>query len=355
MRAVLQRRRIESAHMVLTEKTAARIDGKEALLELESGLHGLVRTNILIEGAFQRFDRAMRGVKIIAPDGQSLRPVGNDGMIETRTVLTPNDYISYMSTQMQGAAPNTVRTGPRNEAAPVESNCFDVRTMGLIPMPPSLWHSTPVEQFYGVAERLNSTVVREEVDGIATIKSSYSRADGKQVAIWVVPEMDHCALQAELKVPMRNLGLRIYRVRSALKEYAGQIWFPTSVEYTCRAGDEVVEHEVLTVDEAEFNIKVDPAAFTLAGLDVTPGAHVVGLPTNLAPTGVKVWDGEKLDDTESAKRSANRPPLQEGKSRSRLTWLIGINLGLGLIFLILYFRSRYRKSGNNQQDPVTPN
>lgn len=339
-KAVTQREQIKTARLELTRRFAVRAPGGK-LLEVSSELSSVERAQISIDGEQRRFDRVTNRVKVIGPDGQPMTPVDKSGNVEARVVLTPDQFLFCEATEFEGPVRNSVRTGPRKDAKPYEPMIFRVEMLGLIPMPSGLLHRTPLESFYDVAERTECTIEPERLDEIDTLKSSYIRADGQRVTFWIASELGHSVLQMEFSSVSKKGKRRLQRVHSKLAQH-GDVWFPSECEYTCYSDDELIAHELWLVKNATFNSPIDPAVFTLAGLDLPQGTYVVGDSGQEGKLALGVWDGEKLTDPPAVPTVLSRPP-PAAENRDRLLWIATLNAIAGLALIGWYFRPRWRR------------
>ncbi len=337
--AVAQRELIKTARLELTRRFAVKTPGGK-LLEVSSELSSLERAQISIDGEQRRFDRVTNRVKVNGPDGQPMTPVDKSGNVEARVVLTADQFLFCEATEFQGPVRNSVRVGPRTGAKPYEPMIFRVEMLGLIPMPSGLLYRTPVEAFYGVAERTECTIEPERLDEVDTLKSSYVRADGQRVTVWIAPEMGHSVLQTEFSSISKGGKRRTQRVHSKLTQHK-ELWFPFECEYTCYSDDELVAHELWVVKNATFNSPIDPTVFTLAGLELPQGTYVVGDSGQQGKLALGVWDGENLTDPPSSPAVVSHPP-PAAENRDRLIWVAVLNAIAGLGLIGWYFRMRRR-------------
>lgn len=283
------------------------------LLELSSDLSRVERAQISIDGEKRRFDRVTNRVQVNGPDGQLMTPVDKSGNVEARVVLTPDQYLFCEATEFEGPVRNSVRVGPRADAKPYEPMIFRVEMLGLIPMPSGLLYRTPVDAFYDVVERTEWTIEPERLDEVDTLKSSYFRADGQRVTFWIAPELGHSVVQTEFSSLSKQGKRRTQRVHSKLAQH-GDVWFPSECEYTCYSDDELIAHELWIVKNATFNSPIDPAVFTLAGLELPQGTYVVGDSGQQGKLAPGVWNGGKLTDPPPSPTVLSQPPPCAGKS-----------------------------------------
>lgn len=339
-KVIAQRAQIKTARLELTRRFAVRAPGGK-LLEVSSDLSSVERAQISIDGEQRRFDRVTNRVQVNGPDGQPTTPVDKSGNVEARVVLTPDQFLFCEATGFEGPVRNSVRVGPRADAKPYEPMIFRVEMLGLIPMPSGLLYRTPVDAFYDVPERTGCTIEPERLDEVDTLKSSYVRADGQRVTLWIAPDLGHSVLQTEFSSLSKAGKRRMQRVHSKLAQQ-GDIWFPSECEYTCYSDDELIGHELWIVRNATFNSPIDPAVFTLAGLDLPQGTYLVGDSGQHGKLAVGVWDGEKLTDPPRSPTVLSQPP-PAAENRDRLLWTAAFNTVAGLALIGWYFRTRWRR------------
>lgn len=343
-RVVAARRQIRTVQLTLSIRSAARKQGETELLDPRGPFGVERRMRVWQDGEKLRFDHTNFHVKTIAPDGTVKRSTRPDGAQVEAAVLTPDGYIFGMLNEFENSAPVAARVGPRGASPAVELKAWDIRFLGLTPMPAGLLHSTKTASFYATQDRVRQELTAEMVDGAELQVSRYERPDAKQVALWIDPARNYSLVRADFSMTMKDGKRRVQSIRARPKRYGEAIWFPEQVEYTCFVEDQKTEHELWTITDAVVDAPIDPRVFTVEGLSLPPKTYVAGLPEEVAPSGSMIWDGKKLVDTpytqQQREQAQAKKEFKESRRSSWLVWAIIVNAVGAIILLGLYWRHR---------------
>lgn len=139
-------------------------------------------------------------------------------------------------------------------------------------------------------DRQRSTVTEEDQSGERCWKVEYERRDGIIVSLWFNPARGGGVVRSELRSGARG-EIRDSLDSEVVKEPGSGVWFPASCRYQRTVDDKVVQEEELRVQVIQFNQRVDPITFTLAGMNIPPDTPVLRQPKN--EPGL-TWDGTKV-------------------------------------------------------------
>src|SRR5262249_43562600 len=89
-----------------------------------------------------------------------------------------------------------------------------------------------------------------------------------------------------------------------MKQWGGNVWFPARVERSRILKDNTTVSDVIVVNRADFNSKVDESHFVIPELGIGPDTKVMDLKGGT----ISVWDGSKIVAAPPAStRSAEAP------------------------------------------------
>ena len=140
------------------------------------------------------------------------------------------------------------------------------------------------------ADRSKPEISNADFEGQATWLIKYVTFGGQYVQIWIAPDQGYGLVHAETKFDSPR-GLLHFSVTSKLKKYSeGDIWFPSRIENRSTIDGKPNAQQIVEVEQAEFNAKVDPETFTLAGLGLEVGRPISDRRGN---GHAQVWDGKQ--------------------------------------------------------------
>ena len=212
---------------------------------------------------------------------------------------------------------------------------FDVRRLGLLPVPLGAWHSIPESRsLLNDPNQLHSTLEDVERDGQRL--TLITRHGNDRVArMWIdeqrgpsVVRMEHAVTVGTEEI-LDTLTVQVAEI--------GRHWFPVEVTYSRSVdGIPLGPTERTQLKDIRLDAPLEPELFTLASFDVQRGEQVLVTPT---PTnGNPIWDGTKLV-------SANEPAEKLLPVRRQLQfWLVVANLAIAAVCVIAYWRARSQQS-----------
>jgi hypothetical protein len=193
--------------------------------------------------------------------------------------------------------------------------------------------------------------------GEVLVRGTYIKT-GSQHRCWVAPDKGYGVTRFELSGPPDAAGKEepglVVENELALDTPSG-VWFPKRTRVRTYLKGELASERQITVEVAEFNRPLDPAAFTLAGLRLSPGTPVRD---DIAKT-LDVWDGSKratsfsgpvppevrvvMTALPSSQGPGASPAAQSADDPTRTSWqayaLAGVLAAVGST-LVLYARRR---------------
>jgi hypothetical protein len=217
---------------------------------------------------------------------------------------------------------------------------LNVQAVGMDINGADMLHSAHVESLLNRTDRRDLVVKADQRGGLDTWRIDYDlkqRNPPVHTSVWIAPTQGFSIVGIEMKIDEGGRQ-RMWVTDSQLKRYpAGDIWYPTKVVKTVKVGDQIVEHQVISIKDARFGGPVDEMAFTSSGLDLKPGRQIIDSSSG-QPWG-KVWDGDKMVDP-SGVQSAHPP--SPAFRRSLLLWITATGLAL-LAIAYFWHVLRYRR------------
>jgi hypothetical protein len=79
-----------------------------------------------------------------------------------------------------------------------------------------------------------------------------------------------------------------------LQQVGEGVWFPASEETKHYCNKEIIREETLTISSDQINKPLEPAIFTLRGLDLRPNILIADKTTPKAERNLEIWDGTRV-------------------------------------------------------------
>ena len=213
----------------------------------------------------------------------------------------------------------------------------------IVGYPAQLHGIENLELIVGRPDARTTSVERDLVDGVETMRVEYVRDDGLDCQMWFAPGKGHQMVKSQIESDYYGARLRnvIHSEVKAFETPTGVVWFPEKVVYEgFRDGEPRFAVDTVLTDLV-FNEDIDEARFSLSTMEIPAGTPVM---SEFASDGVtKEWTGEKLVGI----GSLGAPPkgLLEGGEESRRATMLIISINLALLsgaFLWAYLRSKRR-------------
>ncbi|MFG0335941.1 MAG: hypothetical protein ACF8TS_21495 [Maioricimonas sp. JB049] len=215
----------------------------------------------------------------------------------------------------------------------VSSGSLDVLNptlLGAAQGPVAILDNWTLEERLAYPDRSNETVTDEMLDGIPVKRISYDRSIGNHFDIWIAPSMGH----AILKRMVTSDDGSVATMSCDCAEYPPGVWFPSRVEQQQTSAEgELVEHEIATVESADFAYRPDEVRFSLLSLDLPVGKSV-------NDNGIrKVWNGRELE-MPGAKRARQVEQVKAEQRRAEWWPWAAAGLAVAAVGLRLFFKVR---------------
>ncbi len=274
--ALAARQELRSGRLKIHASRWSATDGDDRIVEFEY--------DIVFDGERIRFDRRQ---SVLHAKGESVEMPPPDKYLglDDRCML----YSDTLSTSGRITAVTIQETRGTAYRVPVFKGAqFDPRLLGVMPSHSAVLYGLPIEEFLGRADRVKSVVREEKVNGERVWRIDNTYRPGIKARMWIAPRQSFGLVRAEAEL----LG-RTHSIQCKLRQDAASgLWFPESVVYQERLKNKVIMEEVLTVEEAEFNVDIDADVFTMAAMDMPSGTYACEIPPN--PFGGRIWNGRKL-------------------------------------------------------------
>jgi hypothetical protein len=186
----------------------------------------------------------------------------------------------------------------------------DPRRLGLV-----VWHFDTINQFgyethFLKPNRYDLRVSSNNHEGEPTWNVSYrfkTRSGEGTTEYWLAKEKGNQPIFISVQ---SGDGLQSIQTTLARHEYGNDIlWFPKSVVFRSKKGDQIIAEEMITVERAQFGFDIDDDAFEIAGLNLSKGRVVDMDGTRM------IWTSKGLVPRE--------PALSRDEShRGRASWFI---------------------------------
>ncbi len=181
---------------------------------------------------------------------------------------------------------------------------LDPRELGCLPGPYGLTLSRGIDSYLTRPDRSDDKVTAATLDGIPCRLISYTTDTQAHIKVWICPERDFNVLRWESRFTSSNGTTYedISQIEVTRHEPSG-IWFPSKVEYVRKRDDADFLLETIAVTLQSLDEPLDPALFTVAGIDkIAEGTRVVvvgGLAENIVPKTINI---------ESLRRTGRKGP-----------------------------------------------
>lgn len=244
------------------------------------------------------------------------------------------------------------------ESSQFNAHGIDPRLFGLVTTNPSSVGRGFPDSCLWFARSATSIESAEEVelDGVAAMKVVYRPRDTQAITAWYAERYGGNPVQVALQAGNSYRKL----VQSSYERYANgptgdTVWFPKRVIFTEQNGDVLLLREVMDVGNVEFGVALAEGEFSLSTVPVPAGRRV--LDGSIA----YVVDGS--NGTKTLRRATSNDHLDPGTgmyaqsvdlseltlkerqqgygSRSRVGWLVGINVAFFVLLGAYLVRHRY--------------
>ncbi len=169
---------------------------------------------------------------------------------------------------------------------------------------PRLLGIAPTDVAMLVYFRLNALVVGSGTEPRSVSREAYKGQDcyvvsrgasggpGKgRLRLWIAPAKGMGVVRSERRSGSDDSAI-VDSVESELERIEGPgIWYPRTCHYRRVEGGKVTREQDVLVTSATFNQPIDPAVFTLAGMEVPVGKRVLPTPSE---NGTFMWDGHRV-------------------------------------------------------------
>jgi hypothetical protein len=221
----------------------------------------------------------------------------------------------------------------------------DIRMIGMNPI---CYAYHEIETVLGRADREDSTVTDEILNGIACKKFTYIHPEfGVKYTYWIAPKFGYSVIRmhsyydGKPRSPTQEPTAITSYTDSIVSEYKNTgIWFPTELHHVFTVGGKLERTQDMFVKIISLNEPIDPELFTLKGLNVPAGTAVILLPESEYDN--FFWDGHEI----KSERGYNLSTPQN-TDRLAIVRLVLIVIGLGLIAaacLVRYFKMIAKKN-----------
>jgi len=187
-------------------------------------------------------------------------------------------------------APND-RANPRN-------NVVDPRGLGMAGCPATGLLDRRMNELIGKNDRKDVLVTSQYWKGVESFVVQCTLSSGCRLTIQTVPSWDYNVVRiaGEIELQGKRLTQTLESDISFVK--SSGVWFPSKCVSERREGDVLVERVVDKITVKSLNQRIDPVAFTLAGMNLKPGTPI-STPPNLSD---KYWDGQQIVERPLRKR-----------------------------------------------------
>jgi len=260
------RRSLERGHVVLKES------------------HAISRNNPVYEKITRTYDLTF--------GGPSVRSIVNWKHPEwertTRAIVTEKDYIKDDNDQFP------VKMGAWSDRKDRPQDAIHPSLIGLLNGPLSEFRSREMADIFWYAARGVEPVVTAGQVGVEKAWRIDYQDPGRRLCatLIVVPRFGYGVTSIEVDtVAADGQIIPVHSTEAGYGRY-GDYWYPGKVVYRCSARAGVSEEEIMEVESAEFNARIDPKTFEIEGLGLPVDRRVLD-PGRF----MKLWDGKRLIDT----------------------------------------------------------
>ncbi len=216
----------------------------------------------------------------------------------------------------------------------------DPRKIGIVVEDIASLHDNPLDEILTSADRMNITLTTVELEGRFVQRVDYERQSGQHVSILIDPSQGHSVVRASIKDSTDEPPNHEERISCVVEEFQPGIWYPRMVDYEDVRSGKVGDRAILRVDQATFNERIDPAIFTLAGMNIPVGVHVQEEPP-WEGRRMRIWDGKELvspSPLADVPSGPSGPPVGQGPSHRRVWFALSTLLAVVALALVAFWR-----------------
>lgn len=302
---------------------------------------------IVFQGDSWRVDTEDPFLEVRMPNGKSSNRDDSGNFWIERVFRTPEDSGSYCPGTLDDA-PEVAKygTGPPDES--INRSIFDPRLIGISSGPVSVMRSvsllSPIRgepyQFAAPEPDVHLSEPCMRVHGV--------REQGRHEHIyWFAPNRGGEVIRTRVHQIEGRQATFSYAADAVLqlKEWQPGIWFPEERILDMYINGRLDERETITVLNAEFNIEIPQAEFSMAGLKLPVNWIMAQTSPDPKQVAHGFWNGNEVVPFPTVAADGQGESLGDGReeqhriSWQRMTYLV-VNI-LGLVLIALYFwRSR---------------
>ncbi|GIW92665.1 MAG: hypothetical protein KatS3mg110_0706 [Pirellulaceae bacterium] len=231
---------------------------------------------------------------------QQYREQASGIQMERKFIFDNGICIDYRRSLQPAGLQSAVQVSPLRKYAYACPPLYEPRIIGMTTLP--LTSRTRLNEFVGATsgdiwERKSARMWTENVDGHSAVITEHlltgiDMPGDATRTIWIVPALDYNVVKLEFRMTVNGQPLLDRHVNSvrAYQGDNGTVWFPEWARTERYLSGRLSHAFEVEIQEAAFNKPVDPKAFTLAGLNLPPGASVHD---DIKGRAYK-WDGKQL-------------------------------------------------------------
>jgi hypothetical protein len=252
--------------------------------------------------------------------------------LSCRNCQLPGHFVRYHQLEILNVAVKVYPMPP--VADPASEWILDPRCLGMVPMPSSDLFQCQLDSTLGRTDRGDISTRTDSWKGLPCQLIECENAAGHHTKVWIATDRGPSVVRIEI-----TAGKLMQAVESELAMLDSGYWFPRRCEYcSVRDGKDEVREKV-EVEVLSLNKPVDPAVFTLAGMNIQRNTPIVGISDEMH--GPVVWDGSAVvsthnrqlpDDIQEANRASH--------GRSWLTTLSVVSGAAAFLAFVVYVRGR---------------
>jgi hypothetical protein len=186
------------------------------------------------------------------------------------------------------------KIGPDTD--PASCPVIDPRLLGLIIRPSYNLPDSHLDEFVRPSDRHPPSIRKTRVNGKELLLVEYTFLSGTRVREWIATDRGPSIVRMESEYDKDGKPC----IHSLVCDFAdaptaGGYWFPKSCTYHYTIDGKMgALREVATIDVISLNKPIPPEAFTLAGMGITQGSTITGLPRADKADGLPEWNGDTI-------------------------------------------------------------
>lgn len=217
---------------------------------------------------------------------------GNQGPYREVYALNDREHIVFSDIPENDERLPDITIIEKSKYSPNKHNQgIDIRKLGISPVD-SLIQAYHLQEVLSRGDLFEEAIESSSLDGLACWKVTFKTRDGLDWELWFCPDQGNSLIRSQMSEKSTNYQ---WTVDSRSRPFGSPpIWFPVQLQYTAVEKGVVNRVEKTEITIHSINEPIDPAVFTVAGINPPAGTRAMIYPYDPSTGNIWSWDGKTL-------------------------------------------------------------